>query len=156
MTYATLQTRADLKRLSEGDVRAALQKQVPGAAPGDVRSLAQVVVTVWDVVGALSEAEHREFAQGKDRLRAALLQAWRGRGATPRRGPIEMPVESNVAAAPGWANGSTLRTDVGGWIATQNYDHWKAGPDQRLEQAKSSMPSVSPVLRSTVGNRRVP
>jgi hypothetical protein len=89
MTYATLQTRADLKRLSEGDVRAALQKQVPGAAPGDVRSLAQVVVTVWDVVGALSEAEHREFAQGKDRLRAALLQAWRGRGATPRRGPIE-------------------------------------------------------------------
>ena len=79
MTNAALQTRTALSHLSEGDVRAALQKQIPGAAPSDVRSLAQVVVIVWDLVGALPEADRREIVQGKDRLRAALLQAWPGR-----------------------------------------------------------------------------
>jgi uncharacterized protein (DUF2384 family) len=89
MTHAALQTRAALKRLSESDVRVALQKQIPGATPGDVRSLAQVVVIVWDLVGALPEAERREIVQGKDGLRAALLQAWPGRRTTPGHRPIE-------------------------------------------------------------------
>jgi len=89
MTNATLQPSAALKHLREGDVRAALQKQIPGAAPSDVRSLAQVVVMVWDLVGRLPEAERREIVQGKDRLRAALLQAWPGRRTTRRRRPIE-------------------------------------------------------------------
>jgi uncharacterized protein (DUF2384 family) len=89
MTHAALQTRSALKHLNEVDVRAALQKQIPGAAPSDVRSLAQVVVIVWDLVGALPEAERREIVQGKDRLRAALLQAWPARRKAPGRRAIE-------------------------------------------------------------------
>jgi hypothetical protein len=89
MTNAASQTRATLKHLSEGDVRAALQKQIPGAAPSDVRSLAQVVVIVWDLVGGLPDAERREIVQGKGRLRAALLQVWPARRKTPARKPIE-------------------------------------------------------------------
>jgi Protein of unknown function (DUF2384) len=84
-----MHARAGLKRLSEGDARAALEKQFPDATPSDVRSLAQVIVTVWDVVGGLPEAERREIAQGKDQLGAALLQAWRGRRATPGRRQIK-------------------------------------------------------------------
>lgn len=89
MTNTALQTRAALSHLSEGDVRAALQKQIPDAAPSDVRSLAQVVVIVWDLVGGLPEADRREIVRGKDRLRTALLQAWPGRRKPPKRRPTE-------------------------------------------------------------------
>ncbi len=89
MTVTALPARSARRQLSEGDVRAALQKQIPDAAPSDVRSLAQVVVIVWDLVGGLPEADRREIVRGKDRLRTALLQAWPGRRKPSGRRPIE-------------------------------------------------------------------
>ncbi|WP_245573056.1 antitoxin Xre/MbcA/ParS toxin-binding domain-containing protein [Lichenihabitans psoromatis] len=112
MSHAALQARSDQNSLSEGDVRAALRKQNPTASLGDVRTLARVMAAVWEVVAELPEAERREIAQGKDKLRVALLDAWRSRSVRPDHKSVEDP-GGDVEFSRGTGLGERIRVAEG-------------------------------------------
>lgn len=81
---------AIVRGLSEGEVRAVLERSNPMAAAGDLRTMAEIVTLVYNVIVELPKAKRREITREKTRFRRLLIDAaFHGRVDAPEQIHIE-------------------------------------------------------------------
>ncbi|WP_454887415.1 antitoxin Xre/MbcA/ParS-like domain-containing protein [Sphingomonas oryzagri] len=77
-----------IRGLSEGAIRAALQRNNPEASVGDLRTMATIISAVSNALAELPDAARLELAREKNQIRRRLVEVTPGQGVA-QRAPIK-------------------------------------------------------------------
>ncbi len=140
-----------IQGLSAGDVRAALQHSNPKAPASDLRTMAEIIAVISNVIAELPKAERRELAREKEQVRRIVIEAvGHGRAEAPARAHIEGGGKVERSRGTGLGERLSLvegRARLASYVTPRPLESW-AGPVAGAGEIEESLG----IPRSTLCN----